>query len=221
MLKVQNLQVSIEGNVLIKNLSFELTEPTFLAIIGHNGSGKTSLLHSITNLLPYKGEIFLSSKPALLSQKNNLNFDITAKELAVMGIFGQKKFLENYTKEDYDKVSAIFTELNIVHLLEVPVLRLSGGEQQLVWMAQLFLQNKEILIFDEPTQYLDIKNKKRFFTLANKLIIEQHKLIICVTHDILNLYAMSGYILNLSKEIPTLEPITKENLDKHLTFLEK
>jgi iron complex transport system ATP-binding protein len=162
----------------------------------------------------------LSSQPAILSQKNSLHFDISAKELAVMGLFRQKKLLENYSNQDYEMVNAIFEELNIAPLLNASVLTLSGGEQQLVWMAQLLLQNKAILLLDEPTQYLDVKNKKRFFALATKLVKEQQKTIICVTHDLLNLYSMEGYILNLSEQNPSLEILSAKSLDKHLAFLE-
>jgi iron complex transport system ATP-binding protein len=219
-LSLKSLQISVAQKVLIENLSFEMKKPAFVAIIGHNGSGKTSLFKSFLNLLPYRGEIFLSSSPALLSQKNTVHFEIPACELAVMGKFKQKKFFENYTKEDFAEVEKVFHTLGIAPLYHSNVLNLSGGEQQLVWLAQLLLQNKEILLLDEPTQYLDVQNKKRVFNLLNTLVTIENKMVLCVTHDILNLYSMEGFLLNLSSSIPTLEIISKEVLDRNLEMLE-
>jgi iron complex transport system ATP-binding protein len=219
-LRVKNLQISIAQKVLIQNLSFEITKPEFVAIIGHNGCGKTSFLKSLLKISPSEGEIFLSSRPAFLTQKNNIHFEIPACELAVMGKFSEKSFFENYTKKDFEDVDSIFQKLSISHLTNSNVLTLSGGEQQLVWIAQLLLQNKEILLLDEPTQHLDVQNKKRVFTLLGELVHKENKTLLCVTHDLLNLYTMKGYLLNLSSPNPALEIISKETVDRNLTFLE-
>lgn len=220
-INVRNLQISIAQKVLIENLSLEIKEPALIAIIGHNGSGKTSLFKTFLNLLPYRGEIFLASTPALLNQKNTIHFDIQACELAVMGKFQDKKFFENYTKANFEEVEAVFKKLGIAPLKQANVLELSGGELQLIWLAQLLLQNKEILLLDEPTQYLDVKNKKLVFNLLNTLVKEEKKTVLCVTHDLLNLYSMEGFLLNLSSEKPSLEILSKEVIDRNLEALER
>ena len=221
MLSLKNLQISVAQKVLIQNLSIEINKPVFVAIIGHNGSGKTSLFKALSNLLPYKGEIFLSSTPALLAQKNTIHFEIPARELAVMGKFKEKKFFEQYTKEDFSTTESVFEKLGISHLSTTNILELSGGEQQLVWLAQVLLQNKDILLLDEPTQYLDVQNKKRVFQLLENLVLTDSKTILCITHDLLNLYSMKGFLLNLSAANPTLEIISKENIDRNLELLQR
>ncbi len=221
MIRVTNLQINLAQKNLIKDLSFEILKPAFIAIIGHNGSGKTSLLKAFLNLLDYNGEIFLASAPAHLNQKNSIHFEIAAAELAVMGKFEGKDFFENYNKTDFSEVNKVFEKLKITALSNSNILTLSGGEQQLVWLAQLLLQDKEILLLDEPTQYLDVQNKKRVFDLLNNLVKEENKTVFCVTHDLLNLYSMEGYLLNLSAENPTLEIISKETVDRNIEVLEK
>ncbi|HVD98725.1 MAG TPA: ABC transporter ATP-binding protein [Cytophagaceae bacterium] len=221
MLSVRNLQISIAQKVLVKDLSFEINQPAFIAVIGHNGSGKTSLFKAFSNLLPYQGEIFFSSPPALLSQKNTIHFEVTARELAVMGKFREKKFFEFYDQQDFSSAEQLFKKLGISRLKESNVLSLSGGEQQLVWLAQLLLQNREILLLDEPTQYLDLQYKKRVFDLMSTLVKEEQKTILCITHDLLNLYKMEGYLLNLSRENPVLETLSKEVIDQNLALLEQ
>jgi iron complex transport system ATP-binding protein len=220
-LSVRNLQVTIAQKVLIKDLSFEITKPAFVAITGHNGSGKTSLFKAFLNLLPYQGEIFLSSPPALLQQKNTIHFDIPACELAVMGRFLEKKLFDNYTNQDFKAAETFFNQLGITSLFNTNVQDLSGGEQQLIWLTQLLLQNREILLLDEPTQYLDVRNKKVVFDLLKDQVTVEHKTVLCVTHDLLNLYSMKGYILNLSAPKPVLETLSKEVLDRNLVMLEQ
>jgi iron complex transport system ATP-binding protein len=220
-LRVRNLQIAIAGKVLIKDLSFELPEPAFVAIIGHNGSGKTSLFKAFLNLLPYRGEIFLSSTPAFLQQKNTIHFDIPAKELAVMGKFREKKLFDPYNQEDFKEALSIFNTLGIQDLFNKNVQELSGGEQQLVWFAQAIMQDREILLLDEPTQYLDVRNKKILFDYMKQLVHLENKTIVCITHDLLNLYSMKGFFLNLSAPTPSLLPISKEAIDQHQAILEE
>ena len=138
-----------------------------------------------------------------------------------MGKFSQKKTFENYTAQDYKEVEIAFDKLGIRSFLEKNVLNLSGGEQQLVWLAQIMVQNKDLVLLDEPTQYLDVHNRKKVFMLLNSLIQENKKTILCVTHDILNLYSMEGYLLNLSSPAPQLEVLSKATLDKNLALLEE
>ena len=221
MLSLKNVQIRLAQKTLIQNLSIELKEPAFVAVIGHNGSGKTSLFKAILDLLPYTGEIYTSSLPAHLSQKNAVHFDIKSNELAVMGKFKEKNFFEHYSNKDFSAVQLIFEQLGISHLTEATILHLSGGEQQLVWLAQVILQNQQILLLDEPTQYLDVQNKKRVFHFLKNLVTQEKKTILCITHDLLNLYSMEGYLLNLSTESPRLEIISKETIDRNLAFLEK
>lgn len=221
MLRVQNLHLNIAQKVLIQDLSFEIPQPAFVAVIGHNGSGKTSLFKAFLNLLPYRGEIFLSSPPAFLSQKNVIHFEIPACELAVMGKFREKKLFDQYNPNDFKETEFVFSKLGITSFFHSNILTLSGGEQQLVWLAQLLLQKRELLLLDEPTQYLDVLNKKRVFNLLAELVAEEQKTVLCITHDLLNLYSMEGYLLNLSAPKPALEVLSRETVDRNLEMLEK
>lgn len=222
MIKVDKLRLSLGDRLLFENLSFDLHRPAFVAVIGLNGAGKTSLLKSFVNLLPYQGEIFLSSPPAYLSQRNSISFDIKASDLVVMGKYATKKFMEPYSKEDYVETYSVFEKLSIAPLYNRMFTELSGGEQQLVWLAQVLLQNRPILLLDEPTQYLDLLHKKRFFEVVKTLVAVEGKFIFCVTHDVHHLYSLQedAFLLNLSSPSPTLQNLTKESLDRELSFLE-
>jgi iron complex transport system ATP-binding protein len=231
-LEVKDLVAGYE-QMLIRNLFFSVPEPAFVAIIGHNGCGKSTLFKTFTHQIPYSGQIYLQGTDlkklhnpagkgllAHLPQKNVVTFPIKVKDLVVMGSFRKKNFLENYAAEDYETVAFLLQKLQISHLAERNFPDLSGGEQQLVWLAQLMLQDAAICLLDEPTQQLDVYHKKKVFNLLADWITEQQKTVLCITHDLQNLHFMPGYLLNLSKPDPKLEIITNETVAQNREFLE-
>jgi iron complex transport system ATP-binding protein len=232
-LEIKDLVVGYADRVLLHNLSFLVPGPAFVAIIGHNGSGKSTFLKALAGQITYQGQILVNSQalPAraksiarslsYLPQKNNVAFPVTVRELVVMGLFRQKKLLENYTSADYAAADAALTHLQIQHLSQRTFTELSGGEQQLVWLAQLMLQNTPLLLLDEPTQSLDVYHKKKVFDLMAQWAKQEQKTVLCITHDLLNLMTMPGYLLNLSQPNPTLEVISPENVLAQQRFLEE
>lgn len=231
---MKNLVAGYEHRVLIRNLFFSARGPSFVAVIGHNGCGKTTLLKTFTGKIAYSGQILVNGadlqthpNPAAagmlsyLPQKSAVTFSIPVRELVVMGRFRQKKFFENYLAEDYSAVEKTLDRLRIPHLAHRDFTELSGGEQQLVWLAQLMLQDAALCLLDEPTQHLDIYHKKKVFGLIQDWVRQDGKTVICITHDISNLSRLEGFLLNLSKPLPALEPITPATLAENQQFLEE
>ncbi|KAA5545625.1 ABC transporter ATP-binding protein [Adhaeribacter rhizoryzae] len=233
MLEVKNLVAGYEQRVLIRNLFFYVSAPAFVAVVGHNGAGKSTLFKILTRNLPYQGEVLLNGQslhhlanPAgsgvlsYLPQKNTVTFPIKVRDLVVMGLFRHKRFFEQYSEQDYQTVQHLLSALEIEHLLHREFTELSGGEQQLVWLAQLMLQDAAICLLDEPTQQLDIYHKKRVFNLLTNWVTEKNKLVLCITHDLVNLHGHTGYLLNLSKPVPTLEILSPEIIQENISYLE-
>ncbi|KAA3440093.1 ABC transporter ATP-binding protein [Rufibacter hautae] len=232
-LEIKELVAGYDERVLLRNLSFFVPEPAFVAIIGHNGSGKSTLLKTLTGQVPYQGQILVQGKPlakragaiarslSYLPQKNQVSFPIKVRELVVMGLFRQKRLLDHYTSADYGRAEAMLDRLHISHLSQRTFTDLSGGEQQLVWLAQLMLQDAPIALLDEPTQQLDVYHKKRVFDLMDAWVREEQKTVLCITHDLLNLLPMEGYLLNISQPSPTLEKISPETVLAQQRFLEE
>ncbi|MGV3540461.1 MAG: ABC transporter ATP-binding protein [Rufibacter sp.] len=232
-LEIKELVAGYGENLLLRNLSFLVPSPTFIAIIGHNGSGKSTLLKAFTGQIPYQGQVLVQGQPlpakagaisqafSYLPQKNNVAFPVTVRELVVMGLFRHKKLLENYTAQDYARTDDMLARLHISHLSPRTFTDLSGGEQQLVWLAQLMLQQTPIALLDEPTQQLDVYHKKRVFDLMASWVTQEQKTVLCITHDLLNLLPLEGCLLNISQENPKLEPITPETVLAHQQLLEE
>ncbi|TPE42668.1 ABC transporter ATP-binding protein [Pontibacter mangrovi] len=230
---VKNLVAGYGQRVLIRNLSFSIPSPAFLAIIGHNGAGKTTLFRAFQGNVEYEGQLLVHnhdlrhlSNPsgkgllAYLPQKAVVNFPIKVHDLVVMGLFRKKRFFENYTSEDYTLAAQTLEQLQLSHLLDHEFTTLSGGEQQLVWLAQLMLQDASINLLDEPTQQLDVYYKNKVFELLQRWVQQRGKTVLCITHDLHNLLPMQGYLLNLSKPHPQLEPISPQTVQENQAFLE-
>ena len=83
------------------------------------------------------------------------------------------------------------------------------------------LQDAALCLLDEPTQQLDTYHKKRVFGLLADWVTYQQKTVLCVTHDLPYLHGQTGYILNISKPHPQLEPLTSSTIQENITFLEK
>ena len=232
-IEVKNLVAGYGQRVLIRNLSFSVPSPAFIAIIGHNGAGKTTFFKAFQQKIDYKGQLLLHnqdlkhlSNPAekgllsYLPQKNVINFPIKVHDLVVMGLFRKKRFFENYDTADYRQAAQVLEQLQLSHLIDHDFTTLSGGEQQLVWLAQLMLQDAEIILLDEPTQQLDVYYKNQVFSLLQDWAVTKGKTILCITHDLSNLLPLQGNLLNLSKPEPILEPISAEAVRENQAFLE-
>ncbi len=231
--EAKNLVAGYGQRLLIRNLSFSVPSPAFVAIIGHNGAGKTTLFRAFQGKIAYQGQLLVHdhdlrhlSNPsgkglvAYLPQKTVVNFPIKVHDLVVMGLFRKKRFFENYTAEDYTLAAKVLEQLQLSHLIDHDFTTLSGGEQQLVWLAQLMLQDASINLLDEPTQQLDVYYKNKVFGLLQSWVHERRKTILCITHDLQNLAHMQGYLLNLSKPNPILEPLSPQTVQENQAFLE-
>ena len=220
-LRVENVVAGYERRVLLCNLFFVVPAASFVAVVGHNGSGKTTLFRALTGQLAYQGDIWLGSRNlrtvrrpaaagllAYLPQRTIVSFPIRVRELVVMGRYRQHGLLGAYSAADYQLAEAALTGVGAAHLAEQDFTLLSGGEQQLVWLAQLSLQEAPLYLLDEPTQQLDVYYRRRVFDLMQAWVTEQRKTVLCITHDLDNLRALSGgYLLNLSHPQPQLEPL--------------
>lgn len=169
-LKVQNISFGIGNTKILKDISFEVEENSFVGIIGPNGSGKSTTLKSIYGVnKPNGGEIFFegenllkmsgrerAKKIAVLAQESGGQFDFTVGQVVEMGRYPHKKTLENYSKEDEEIINQVMEQMKLQDYKDRNFNTLSGGEKQRVLIARLLIQQSDFIILDEPTNHLDI-----------------------------------------------------------------
>ena len=189
MIQIKNLCKNFDEHVLFKNFNLIINDGDFLCITGDSGTGKTTLLNMIGQLEPYQeGEILFEGKP-IETKKDKL--DLFRKKLGF--IFQNFVLVESKTVEENLKLirKEDRTDLSIDSALKMvglddkknsKVYTLSGGEQQRVAMARLYLKKCKYILADEPTGSLDRKNAEKIFEILKQLN-DIGKTIIIVTHD--------------------------------------
>ena len=196
MLKFNNVTYSYTKNKLVlDNVSFNVNENEVAILLAPNGSGKTTCLKLITSILkPICGDILYNdesiinmkdierSKLISYVSQETMPLSLSVYEIVMLGRSPYYKFSE--TKEDIEIVENIIKELGLGDIAFREFDTLSGGEKQIVMIARALAQSPKVLIFDEPTSNLDIKNQILIGNLIKRISKEKNISIIISTHDI-------------------------------------
>lgn len=173
--ELENVWFRYEKNApdVLKGLSFKANKGEFVAILGGNGAGKSTMLSLISSInKPYKGKVKLNSKSTAMLPQNPQSLFV-------------KKTVKAELEEmsDADQVSSVIELCKLETLLDRHPYDLSGGEQQRVALAKILLLQPEILLLDEPTKGLDSEFKVAFAEVIRTLT-NSGVTVIMVSHDV-------------------------------------
>lgn len=199
MLEARNLDVILNGRVILNKINIRAEKQQVVGIIGPNGSGKSTLLKCIYRTLkPAAGAVLLDGKNleqysvrqsaqnlAVVTQHHAYMFDFTVREVVLMGRSPHKHALETDGEKDYRIVREALQTVGMSEKEDRIFSTLSGGEQQRVLLARAVAQQTACLILDEPTNHLDIQYQQQMMELLREL----HCTVLLAVHD-LNLAAM-------------------------------
>lgn len=217
-LKTENLNIgytSKKGKIHIaSNINIKLEAGKLITLIGGNGIGKSTLLKTITSIIPaLEGEVYLSDKkiaeysPEALAQ--NLSIvtteklpasNLTVSELIALGRHPYTNWMGNLTENDLNHIENAISVTNISHLQYKKYSEISDGQLQKVMIARALAQDTPLIILDEPTTHLDLFHKVAVFKLLKKLANENNKCILFSTHDIDLAIQLSDEIIVMTED---------------------
>ena len=188
-IEVNNLVKSYGNVIAVNNISFSVERGSICAILGPNGSGKTTTIKSICNLLiPERGEIKLEGKDnkiaknkisALFEGTRNLYWRLTPRE-NLRYFAGIRGYGGNEIEK---KANELLDRFNLGQKKDVIVNNLSRGMQQKVAIAMTLICDTDIVILDEPTLGLDVESIMEIKTVLMDIAREMHKTVLLSTHD--------------------------------------
>lgn len=200
--------IKIGHHVLCQDLTLTFEPGQLYCLLGANGSGKTSLLHTLSGLkeqalarVYYDGTL-VSQMPAkkractigVLLQDQQLPGLNTVYESLYAARYPHRALWQQPSKSDEQAIQYAIEAMELTHLLHQPIYQLSGGEQQRLLMGMLLTQAPEIYIVDEPTNHLDIYYQIRTLKCLKRLAREYNRTIITVLHDINLAYQFADYV---------------------------
>ena len=211
-IEFKNVWFAYEGeNWILKDVSFTIEPGQSIALVGKTGSGKTTIIKCINQILsPQSGQILLddinihtmrtmelAKKIGYVPQMTKNFMGGTVLDAVLMG---RRPYIKwKITDYDVTLVLEILKKLEITHLAHKEYESLSGGQKQKVLIARALAQDPDIYLFDEPTSFLDIKNQLEIMNIAKELVHQHHKLVIMVVHDLTMALRYSDYIILLEK----------------------
>jgi len=195
-IEVKHLKFSYDQEMdVVKDVSFSVERGSYTTIIGHNGSGKSTIAKLLIGLLEKEeGEILIDGAPLTLENlasirgKIGIVFQNPDNQFIGATVRDDIAFgLENHQVEsgDMDEIIERFAaEVNMTEYLNHEPTRLSGGQKQRVAIAGVLAMSPEILILDEATSMLDPQGKEDVNSLVDQLHKSRNMTILSITHDI-------------------------------------
>ena len=184
--------------VVANDINFSIKQGTLVAMVGSNGIGKSTLLKTLTNMLPpLQGSIYIQEKEitsytslALASQLSVVltetlaSKNLTVLEMVSLGRQPHTNWMGTLTANDKESIQEALVATDIQALAHRNCFELSDGQLQRAYIARALAQDTPLIILDEPTTHLDLYHRASIVKLLKKLAVEKNKTILFSTHEI-------------------------------------
>lgn len=195
--RVEHATIGYDKRIISRDLTVEIPDGSFTAIIGPNGCGKSTLLRGLARVLtPIDGRVLLDGKAiaeykskevartlGLLPQTSLAPDGIRVADLVARGRAPYQGLIQQWRTSDEEAVARALQATRLTELSGRLVDELSGGQRQRVWVAMLLAQDTPIMLLDEPTTFLDIAHQVELMELFARLN-RQGRTVVAVLHDL-------------------------------------
>jgi manganese/iron transport system ATP-binding protein len=230
-ISVRNLTVTYRnGFTAVRDASFELAPGTICALVGVNGSGKSTVFKAIMGFVsPAAGEVRLGGGPVEQALHHNLvayvpqsedvdwNFPVLVEDVVMMGRYGHMGFLRIPSRTDRDKVDEALERVGMSAYRSRQIGELSGGQKKRVFLARALAQEGRIILLDEPFTGVDVKTETAIVSLLRELRDAGHLMLVS-THNLGSVPDFCDQVVLINRTVlaagPTAEVFTQGNLER-------
>jgi len=228
---VRDLSVTYpNGFTAVHDASFELGPGTICALVGVNGSGKSTIFKAIMGFVkPSAGDVRLCGLPvdeavsqnivAYVPQSEDIdwNFPVLVEDVVMMGRYGHMNFLRVPTRTDRRKVDEALERVGMTAYRDRQIGELSGGQKKRVFLARALAQEGRIILLDEPFTGIDVTTEAAIIELLRELRASGHLMLVS-THNLGSVPDFCDQVVLLNRTVlaagPTAEVFTQENLER-------
>lgn len=225
LIRCENISIAYEGQTVVHDLSFRVSQNNYLCIVGENGSGKSTLVKSLLGLkTPVKGKIILGdglsqNEIGYLPQQTDVQRDFPASvfEVVLSGRLNRRGWRPFYALADKESAKRNMELLGIGELEKQCFRDLSGGQKQRVLLARALCATRKLLLLDEPVTGLDPLVTQEFYQLITRINKEASIAVVMVSHDIESTVEYASHVLHLQETalfFGTAKEYQKSNIGK-------
>jgi len=198
MLKIDSLTVAYDDKVVLQNVSFDVQPGEILALIGPNGTGKSTLIRALSGVVPIaSGQVSIDGQNlselsanqrakimAVVPQARQLGGAFSVEQAVMMGRTPYLNWIGQESESDKAVVRLALEQTNLTGFADRQIAQLSGGEQQRVLLARALSQSTPVLLLDEPTNHLDLQHQTNLLSIFKRLAKEKELIVIVAMHDL-------------------------------------
>nr|WP_170968542.1 manganese/iron ABC transporter ATP-binding protein [Psychromonas sp. SP041] len=230
-IKVDNISVTYRnGFTAIHDTTFSLPEGSITALVGVNGSGKSTVFKSIMGLVSLKtGSVNILGLTVKQALKKNVvayvpqteeidwDFPILVEDVVMMGRYGHMNMLRMSTKKDQELVEQALLRVDMQGYRKRQIGELSGGQKKRIFLARALAQQSKVILLDEPFTGVDVKTEEQIMVLL-KALREEGKIILVSTHNLGSIPEFCDRTVFINRTIldegQTAKVFTPQNIEK-------
>ena len=212
LLEIDHITSGYENGQVLHDVSVKISSGQFVAVVGPNGGGKTTLLKTILGAIrPTRGKVALRGQPITEGSLGRIGFvpqletidwtfPITVEEVILMGLYRKNHWLRRVSREDRARLHEMMERLNLAGLGKRHIRELSGGQQQAAFLGRALLGEPDLILLDEPAAGLDIRSRDNVIHFLHE-INHQGVAIILTSHDLNWVAAHLPWVICLNRRV--------------------
>lgn len=216
-ISLKNIVFGYGNENILNGVTFDIVRGDFVGLVGHNGTGKSTLLKIILGVLsPQKGSVHLFGTPlSQFKDWNKVGYIPQKAGLAVSHVPITVEEVMHMEKTDEKSADEALESVDLLQHKKSLLRELSGGQQQRVFIARALVKKPELLILDEPTVGVDAKTQEKFYALMQKLNKEYHLTLLLVSHDLHTISHQVHCVMQLDRKTVPYETNTCNIIHRH------